>query len=345
MAEETHCDSGAIVILEREKSTHKSLDPDPTFQTIFAGGVAVVLPPELCWRRRWPWQRVSQRPSALPVWAGTCPVYWAACWWDGMSFLCAQDKERVTQTGGKCIHFFKIRRWQAIKTWFSELKRERGHTSLFFGVIKKVGWTYGAASSKSVQFGSGLVLKNICKKDLKRYQLNFKKSKYGVHVKQVLLWYLRVVLFPEVHVGRDGFRVSKLHLSFSRVNNRNWFSSGWRSTSKRVDADHDKTKNRDVFVFFKFRHSSLSHVIFFWHLKTLTHSLNLFPFLYLVKYFYLHGWNKSYFSSTDVIVEVRKKSGSGFLLSFIQPFSSPSSSHRERNLLGRLSGREKLMKE
>lgn len=100
-----------------------------------------------------------------------------------------------------------------------------------------------------------------------------------------------------------------------------------------------------LFCFFKFPHSSLSHVIFFWHVKTQTHSLNLFPFLYLVKYFYFYGCNKSYFSSTDVIVEVRKKSGSGFLLSFIQPFSSPSSSHRERNLLGGLSGREKLMKE
>lgn len=62
-------------------------------------------------------------------------------------------------------------------------------------------------------------------------------------------------------------------------------------------------------------------------------------------YCYLYNSMKSYFSSTDVTVEAKKKSGSGFLLSFIQFFSSPSSSHREENLLGRLSDRDKLLKE
>lgn len=58
------------------------------------------------------------------------------------------------------------------------------------------------------------------------------------------------------------------------------------------------------------------------------------------------GWNQSYFSSTDVIAEVRKKSGSGFLLSFIQPLSSALSSHREGKWSEDLSSnRDALLKE
>lgn len=38
--------------------------------------------------------------------------------------------------------------------------------------------------------------------------------------------YLRFILFSKVHVRRDGFRISKLYLSFSCVWDWLWFSSG-----------------------------------------------------------------------------------------------------------------------
>lgn len=66
-------------------------------------------------------------------------------------------------------------------------------------------------------------------------------------MKKLLFWYLRVILFSKVHVRRDGFHVSELRLSFSRVNNRPGFSSGCRPENKMVDPDQNKTMNKGYF--------------------------------------------------------------------------------------------------
>lgn len=46
------------------------------------------------------------------------------------------------------------------------------------------------------------------------------------------------------------------------------------------------------------------------------------------------GNREMYLSCTDVIADVKKKSGSGFRLSLFQSFSSPSSSHWEEKRPG-----------
>lgn len=195
---------------------------------------------------------------------------WASC--------VHKTKKESLRRAENAFIFFKIRRWQAIKTWFSELKRERGHTSLFFGVIKKVVWTYGAASSKSVQFGSGLVLKNICKKDLKRYQLNFKKNlNMGCTWSRCCFGTSGLSCFPK-YMSEEMAFVSPNFIWASPVSTTGaGFLLVEGLQAQELTLIIIKTKNRVVFVYFKFPHSSLSHVLFVWHLKTQTHSLNSFP--------------------------------------------------------------------
>lgn len=110
--------------------------------------------------------------------------------------------------------------------------------------------------------------------------------------------YLRVVLFSKVHVGGDGFHVPKLLLSYSCICHWFWFPPGCGSKNQQKSWWKPQQKLNCPYI-----QSNESN-------------------------------RGMYLSFTDVIAEVKKKSGSGFRLSLFQSFSSPSSSHREEKRPG-----------
>lgn len=132
--------------------------------------------------------------------------------------------------------------------------------------------------------------------------------------------YLRFVLFSKVHVRGNGFHIPELHLSFSCVGDRLWFSPGRGPEKQNQTVTNTKntimTESMLLLVF----------VLYFSCISQTGNSNNKNSNSTRLK---LHSLSMSYLSSSWDMV-VRKKSGSGFLLSFIQPPLSFLSSHREK---------------